>query len=74
MSSEPVLLIDNPIERVQRLTLNRPDKRNALDDELRQTLFEELRKGDKDPDVSVILIRGCRAGFLRWIRPLQTEQ
>ena len=63
MSSEPVLLIDNPIEKVQRLTLNRPDKRNALDDELRQTLFEELRRGDKDPDVSVMLIRGAGPAF-----------
>ena len=63
MSSEPVLLADNPIERVRRLTLNRPDKRNALDDELRQTLFEELRRGDKDPDVSVMLIRGAGPAF-----------
>lgn len=33
--SEPVLLIDHPAPKVRRFTLNRPEKRNALNDDLR---------------------------------------
>lgn len=58
-----VLLVDDPIERVRRLTLNRPDKRNALNDELRGALFDELRRADRDRNVSVIVIRGAGPAF-----------
>ena len=44
--SDPVLLIDNPLPKVRRFTLNRPDKRNALNDDLRGALFAALREGD----------------------------
>jgi enoyl-CoA hydratase len=56
---EPVLLIEEPLPRVRRLVLNRPAKRNALNDELRRRLFEELRAADADRDVSVIVISGA---------------
>lgn len=56
--SEPVLLVDGPAPKIRRLTLNRPEKRNALNDELRGALFDELRRGDVDPDVSVLIVRG----------------
>jgi enoyl-CoA hydratase len=59
----PVLLIDDPLPRIRRLTLNRPHKRNALDDDLRGALFDALRAGDKDPAVSVIVIRGNGPAF-----------
>jgi len=60
---EPVLLVDDPRPRVRRLTLNRPGKRNALDDALRGALFDALREADRDPDVSVIVIRGNGPAF-----------
>ncbi|WP_134323730.1 enoyl-CoA hydratase-related protein [Cumulibacter soli] len=56
--TEPVLLIDEPLSKVRRLTLNRPQKRNALNDELRGSLFDAIREADRDPDISVIIIRG----------------
>ena len=60
---EPVLLVDEPLEKVRRLTLNRPHKRNALNDRLRGALFDALRAADRDPDVSVVIIRGAGTCF-----------
>ncbi|MEZ5274352.1 MAG: enoyl-CoA hydratase-related protein [Ilumatobacteraceae bacterium] len=62
-TAEPVLLIDEPLEKVRRLTLNRPGKRNALNDALRGALFDALRAADRDPDVSVVIIRGAGSCF-----------
>ena len=61
--SEPVLLVDDPADKVRRLTLNRPDKRNALNDDLRGALFDALRAADRDRNVSVIVIRGAGPAF-----------
>lgn len=58
-----VLLIDDPLPRVRRLTLNRPAKRNALNDALRGALFEQLRRADRDRNVSVIIVRGAGPCF-----------
>jgi enoyl-CoA hydratase len=60
---EPVLLVDEPLAKVRRLTLNRPGKRNALNDDLRGALFEQLRLADRDRNVSVIVIRGAGPAF-----------
>lgn len=57
--AEDVLLVDDPAPLVRRLTLNRPNKRNALDDNLRGSLFEALRAGDRDRSISVMIIRGA---------------
>lgn len=58
-----VLLIDDPVPQVRRLTLNRPDKRNALNDTLRGALFDALRAADVDHAVSVVIIRGAGSCF-----------
>jgi len=58
-----VLLIDDPLPRVRRFTLNRPEKRNALNDALRGALFDALRAGDRDSEVSVMIIRGAGTCF-----------
>jgi enoyl-CoA hydratase len=57
------LVIDDPLPRVRRLTLNRPEKRNALNNRLRAELFEALRTADADPGVSVSIVRGAGACF-----------
>lgn len=61
--ADPVLLIDDPQPNIRRLTLNRPQKRNALNDELRGALFDALREADRDPGISVIIIRGAGSAF-----------
>jgi enoyl-CoA hydratase len=58
-----VLLIDEPLPLVRRFTLNRPDKRNALNDALRGALFDALRAGDRDRSVSVMIVRGAGSCF-----------
>ena len=63
MSDEPILLIDDPAPHIRRLTLNRPDKRNALSNALRGALFNALEDADGDPDVRVIVLRGAGTCF-----------
>jgi enoyl-CoA hydratase/carnithine racemase len=57
------LLIDDPLPRVRRLTLNRPEKRNALNNRLRGELLDTLRVADADPAVSVTIVRGAGPCF-----------
>jgi methylglutaconyl-CoA hydratase len=45
------------------LTLNRPEKRNALDSELIDCLHQELERADLDEGVRVILLRGAGKDF-----------
>jgi enoyl-CoA hydratase len=55
----PLLLIDSPAPFVRRLTLNRPDKRNALSNALRGELFDALEAADRDDSVRVVILRGA---------------
>ena len=61
--TEPVVLIDDPRPYVRRLTLNRPDKRNALSHQLRTELFTAIRAADIDATVRVLIIRGSGPCF-----------
>lgn len=63
MSDQPLLLVDTPAEHVRRITLNRPEKRNAISTPLRTALLEQLRAHDHDPDVRVTIIRGAGPCF-----------
>jgi enoyl-CoA hydratase len=58
-----VLLLDDPHPGVRRLTLNRPEKRNALNNELRGAILEALRAADADPVVRVSILRGAGPAF-----------
>jgi methylglutaconyl-CoA hydratase len=46
-----------------RITLNRPEKRNALNDELLTALLEALERTASDESVRVVLIRGAGRDF-----------
>ncbi|MDX1648498.1 MAG: enoyl-CoA hydratase/isomerase family protein, partial [Myxococcota bacterium] len=59
----PRVLEDRPADGVVRLTLNRPEKRNAIDDALRRELFEALQRADADPAVRVSILRGAGPCF-----------
>jgi methylglutaconyl-CoA hydratase len=48
---------------VARLTLNRPDKRNALDAALIAALKAALRAADEDPEVRVVALEGAGRDF-----------
>ena len=43
MSDYSLILVDNRGEGVQRVTLNRPDERSALSNELRGEIFADYR-------------------------------
>jgi enoyl-CoA hydratase len=60
---QPLLLVDTPSEHVRRITLNRPEKRNAISTPLRSALFRQLQEHDHDPDVRVTIIRGAGPCF-----------
>jgi enoyl-CoA hydratase len=59
----PVVLIDQPAPQVRRITLNRPDKRNALNHALRGRLLDALIEGDADAGVRVQIVRGAGSCF-----------
>lgn len=51
------------VDRVARITLNRPDKRNALSDELREQLIDALLEADDRLDVSVVILEANGKDF-----------
>jgi enoyl-CoA hydratase len=58
-----LVLADDPEPGIRRLTLNRPEKRNAMSNELRKELFSLLRAADADRAVRIVIIRGAGKAF-----------
>ena len=58
-----LLLKEKPSEHVVVLRLNRPEARNALSPELRETLREEILSLDADPQVRAIVLTGIDEVF-----------
>ncbi len=56
------LLVENR-GAVRVLTMNRPEKRNALNTDLTQRLLEELKQADADPAAGCIVLTGAGQGF-----------
>ena len=50
-------------DRIATLTLNRPDRLNALGDTLREDLNDAVAKAAADPNVRVLVITGAGRGF-----------
>lgn len=63
MTDQPILLVDAPATHVRRLTLNRPEKRNALSNDLRAAIFGALEAADRDEAVRVTILRGAGTCF-----------
>ena len=57
------LLLDHPAEAVARLTLNRPESRNALDHELLDGIAAAMPKLDRGIEVRCVLLTGAGAAF-----------
>jgi len=56
-------IIYNVEDSIATITLNRPDKRNALNDALVNSLKEALREADKSNGVRAIVIKGAGTDF-----------
>ncbi|HYM29731.1 MAG TPA: enoyl-CoA hydratase-related protein [Candidatus Cybelea sp.] len=63
MGDYQFILIDEPRPMIRRITLNRPEKRNALSNQLRGEVLHALEAADKDPDIRVSIIRGAGVCF-----------
>ena len=59
---EPVPTVKT-VDKIRLLTLNRPERRNALSDELTNALREAILAADNDPDVVLVAITGKGAAF-----------
>jgi enoyl-CoA hydratase/carnithine racemase len=73
------VLLDECADGVLRLTLNRPEARNALSIGLMNALVEALERAAKDPQVRVVVIAGAGPAFcaghdLREIREDRTRR
>ena len=58
MGELQTILVDRPSEGVARITLDRPEKRNAISTPMRTELLATLEAHDLDPDVRVTILRG----------------
>ena len=58
-----LVVIDRPSPFVARMTLNRPEKRNAISTPLRVAVLRALEAHDRDPAVRVSILRGAGVCF-----------
>ena len=59
----PVVLVDPVEPHVTRITLNRPDRLNAMDHELVARLHDALDTVGGDPETRVVVLTGAGDGF-----------
>src|SRR3954468_19142721 len=60
---EPMILVIEDVGAVRVLTMNRPEKRNALDTNLTSALLESVRAADEDDAVRSVVLTGAGPGF-----------
>src|SRR3954454_4794191 len=58
-----LVLVDRPAEGVARVTLNRPEKRNALSLDLREELAQVLEAQAADDEVRCVVLTGAGSAF-----------
>lgn len=63
MSDDAPILVDEPAPGIRRITLNRPERRNALSNEMRGALIESLQEADGNDAVHVSIVRGAGQCF-----------
>lgn len=61
--TNPVVLLDHPAPHVARLLINRPDKRNAIDFDVREQLTLRMRELLKDGTTRALVIGGVGGVF-----------
>ncbi len=63
MADYEFILVEDAAPGVRRVTLNRPEKRNALHNALRTEIYHALEQADRDAGVSVSILRGAGKCF-----------
>jgi enoyl-CoA hydratase len=63
MKYKNIIYAPNRETHVARVTLNRPEKMNAMNHELRAELFHALKFAENDKDINVIVIKGAGRCF-----------
>lgn len=64
MSSDATIILDkNSDDRVARITLNRPSKLNAINDQMRVELADAIEDVAMDDEMNVLVITGAGRGF-----------
>ena len=63
MQKLPVVLVDRPQPHLVRLRINRPNKRNAIDYEVRKFLIKSLQEIFANPDDRAIVFGGVEGVF-----------
>jgi 2-(1,2-epoxy-1,2-dihydrophenyl)acetyl-CoA isomerase len=61
--SDDATVLTNVDDGVMTITLNRPDKRNAMNAELNDELVDALRVARGDDDVRAVIVTGAGKGF-----------
>ena len=61
--TEPLVTVQEAADHVRYVTLNRPEKRNAISTPLRAELFATLQAHDHDDTVRVSIVRGAGVCF-----------
>ena len=76
MTKNAPILLEERDHGVLRLTLNRPDARNALSEALMSALLEALARAAKDPLTRVLVIAGAGPAFCAGhdLRELRADQ
>jgi len=59
----PVVLIEKRTPQITVLTLNRPERRNALTIELLTELISAIQVASREPHVRILILRGAGAAF-----------
>lgn len=59
----PAPVLYEKIENAALITLNRPEKRNAISEELLLHLYNRLEEADEDPEVKCIILTGAGDTF-----------
>lgn len=63
MAAYEWIVVDRPVDGVQRITLSRPEKRNPLSNALRSELFDALLTADADDTLRCTILRGAGGNF-----------
>ena len=63
IQAKELVLLSDPRPKVRVISFNRPEKRNALSQELIDDFLGALRSAAADEEVSVVVITGSTACF-----------